>query len=184
MQRKVIVATLFGLIATAATVAADSLPDPEALRSKAQEKSSRLDGYRQLMNDPDPNVKIEAFKALYETQDPALRKIAFDIALTSADPVLRNMALKYKIFSMNQLMLNWDDGARTSSVAVDPKADLATGNFRIFSRTWQSARVIGDRVEFDGIDKCSGALEFDGDRRLVGELQCQGEQAPIYIVIR
>jgi len=184
MQPNPIVATLFGLILTAATVTAEPLPDPEALRAKAQENSSRLEGYRELMNDPDPNVKIEAFKALYETQDPALRKIAFDVALTSSDPVLRNMALKYKLFSMNQLMFNWDNGDRTSSVWVESPANLASGNFRVYASRYSSARVIGDRVEFDEVGTCSGALEFDGDRRLVGELLCDGQQEPAYIVIR
>lgn len=173
---------LFAILAVPPMPAAD-LPDPDALRTKASEQSKRLNKYRELMADPDPNIRISAFKALIETNDPALRKIAFDAALTSADPVLRNIGLKYKLFSMNKLMFNWRDGGRTTSAGMRDH-DYATGNFQVRASRTYSARVIGDRVEFDGVWNCSGALEFDGDRRVTGTLKCDEEQVPAYIVIR
>lgn len=153
---------------------------------QARERARQIDEIKQVLNDPDQNVRLAAFEAMMTSGDALMRELALDTGMASTDQVLRGMALKHAILSRDQLTITLG----THPAAPDPvkarcttylekngasyvlnidvdKADLNRGAFHLPGNSTRKGNVTGLVVTFD-YGYHTGELHLQDDNTLAG----------------
>lgn len=153
---------------------------------QARERARQLDEIKQVLNDPDQNVRLAAFEAMVDSGDPLMRELALDAGIASTDQVLRGLALKYAVLSLEQLNLSLilDPGApkevqeksrayleKTGSsfvLKIDTKSvDVARGYFHLPGNSNRTGNISGLVLTFD-YGYHTGELHLQDDNTLAG----------------
>lgn len=173
------------LVGVTGAAAAQALPSPDALRSAATENAGLLQQYREIMRDPDPNVRLSAFTQLAVVDDPVIRQMAYDEAFGSTDSMLRAMALRYSFFDRAQFTMRFPSSTDQPITVSIESRDHSTGDFRhrVGVGAPNIGRVQGFAVEML-LDRCDYAFLLNDEDMLVGESNCRGTIRPVMIDLR
>jgi hypothetical protein len=153
---------------------------------QAQERAAKIEEYRQLLNNPDQNVRVAGLDVMLKSDDPAMREIAFNIALASADDAMRAIALKNKFLYLKNL--NFQLSLGDSPTEIESKAigeyfgstfaielenyDANTGAFT-FQGSHGKGQVSGTGMDLqDTYRRCVGNFTLGDGPELVGKLNC------------
>lgn len=169
----------FGSSALAQTSAAQIV-------EQARERARQLDEIKQVLNDPDQNVRLAAFEAMVDSGDPLMRELALDAGISSTDQVLRGLALKYAVLSLEQLNLTLtldpaapkevQDKSRTYLektgagyvLKIDSKSvDIPRGYFQQPGNSNRNGNISGLVLTFDYAYH-TGELHLQDDNTLAG----------------
>jgi len=77
--------------------------DKSDLLAKIRANAGQYNEFKQLLNNPDQNIRIAAFDGMVNSGDSALRNIALDEALANTDSTLQALALKEIIMDLDVL---------------------------------------------------------------------------------
>jgi len=174
---------LIFLVASAEALAQANTAD---IIEQARARARQVEEIKQVLTDPDQNVRLAAFEGMVDSGDPLMREIALDTGLASTDRVLRGLALKHTILGLAQLSitLTVDDSApkpvQDKSVkylekngnnyilTFDPKgSDLNRGFFHPPGNLHWAGNVSGTVVTFN-YGKYTGELILQDDNTLAG----------------
>jgi hypothetical protein len=72
---------------------------------QARARARQIEEVKQVLNDPDQNVRLAAFEGMVSSDDPLMRELALDAGLASTDQVLRGVALKHAVMGLAQLSI-------------------------------------------------------------------------------
>lgn len=116
--------------------------DIDAIRQKAKQDAGQYAELRQLMRDPDQNIRLAAFEAMVDHGDPALYEIAVSMGLADADEVVRARAL-------------WEAISRRTTIVLhaDPDKTLAPEGQRTLKATYPEDLVFTIKAIAEGY-KC------------------------------
>jgi hypothetical protein len=176
-----------GLLALA--IAAEGWAQSAAeIVEQARARARQVEEIKQVLNDPDQNVRLAAFEAMVGSDDSLMRELALDAGLNSTDQVLRGLALRHAVLGLAQLTLTLtvDDSAPKSTqettrdyleksgstyvMAIDQKTkDLSTGAFNLPSYANHRGNVSGLVVTFN-YSNYIGELHLQDDNTLAGTL--------------
>ena len=171
-------------LAMAGQASAQALPSPEELRGEATEKSALLQQYREIMRDPDANVRLAAFTQLAAVDDPVVRQMAYDEAFGSTDRLLRSIALRYSFFDRNEVTLRFPSSTEQPVTVPLRDRDHTTGNFNYFvDGSRYNGRVQGLTVEMPRRG-CALLFRLNDEDMLMGEANCDGTIRPVMIDLR
>lgn len=179
-----------GLLALA--VAADGWAQSAAeIIEQARARARQVEEIKQVLNDPDQNVRLAAFEAMVGSDDSLMRELALDAGLNSTDEVLRGMALRHAVLSLAQLTVTLavdtaapkaiQDSSReflekngsSYVMAIDPKTrDLSTGAFNMPGNVNQRGNISGRVVTFK-YSYYTGELHLQEDNTLAGTVHYQ-----------
>ena len=179
-----------GLLALA--VAADGWAQSAAeIIEQARARARQVEEIKQVLNDPDQNVRLAAFEAMVGSDDSLMRELALDAGLNSTDEVLRGMALRQAVLGLAQLTITLavdtaapkaiQDSSReflekngnSYVMAIDPKTrDLSTGAFNMPGNVNQRGNVSGRVVTFK-YSYYTGELHLQEDNTLAGTVHYQ-----------
>jgi hypothetical protein len=182
--------TAVGLLALA--VAADGWAQSAAeIIEQARARARQVEEIKQVLNDPDQNVRLAAFEAMVGSDDSLMRELALDAGLNSTDEVLRGMALRQAVLGLAQLTITLavdtaapkaiQDSSReflekngnSYVMAIDPKTrDLSTGAFNMPGNVNQRGNVSGRVVTFK-YPYYTGELHLQEDNTLAGTVHYQ-----------
>jgi hypothetical protein len=175
-------------LALALVFSADALAQASAadIIEEARARARQVEELKQILNDPDQNVRLAAFEAMVASDDPLMRELALDAGLASTDQVLRGMALRHAVLSLKQLniTLSADESAPkpvqelstaylTKSgnnyvLVMDPKtSDVTRGTFNAPGNTSHTGNVSGLVVTFN-YQYYTGELHLQDDNTLGG----------------
>ena len=185
MDFRILLVTLSVFLSGISIAAAQSLPSPDALRAAANKDSALMEQYREILRDPDPNVRLSAFTQLARVDSPIYRHMAYDEAFASGDHTLRALALKYSLFDRSNIIIHYP-GTDSAPEKFDlTKFDLTNGDFVIRGSGYSwSARVQGLSVHISFRSECAADLTLDDDDVLTGVLNCQKKQQKAVIDLR
>lgn len=179
-----------GLVLCLATPMGDVFAQTTAAEiiEKARERARQVDEIKQVLNDPDQNVRLAAFEAMVGSDDPLMRELALDAGLSSTDQVLRGMALKHAVLNLAAIhvTLAVDESApkpvqervqaylqksgRTYQVEIDPKSvNPERGSFYGRGNPSHSGNVSGTVVTFS-YGYYTGELHLQDDNTLAGHV--------------
>jgi hypothetical protein len=155
------------------------------LIEKARARARQVEETKQVLGDPDQNVRLAAFEAMVGSDDLLLRELALDAGLASTDQLLRGLALRYTVLGLEQLNLTLAPDAsapkpvqervqaylektgRNFVLNIDPdRVDLPRGTFGAGSPS-NSGNVSGTVVTFD-YGYYTGELHLQDDNTLAG----------------
>lgn len=179
-----------GLLALA--IAADGWAQSAAeIIEQARARARQVEEIKQVLNDPDQNVRLAAFEAMVGSDDSLMRELALDAGLNSTDEVLRGLALRHAVLSLAQLTITLavdtaapkaiQDSSReflekngnSYVMAIDPKTrDLPTGAFSMPGNVNQRGNVSGRVVTFK-YPYYTGELHLQEDNTLAGTVHYQ-----------
>lgn len=173
-------------------VAADGWAQSAAeIIEQARARARQVEEIKQVLNDPDQNVRLAAFEAMVGSDDSLMRELALDAGLNSTDEVLRGMALRQAVLGLAQLTITLavdtaapkaiQDSSReflekngnSYVMAIDPKTrDLSTGAFNMPGNVNQRGNVSGRVVTFK-YPYYTGELHLQEDNTLAGTVHYQ-----------
>lgn len=158
---------------------------------QARARARQVEEIKQVLNDPDQNVRLAAFEAMVGSDDALMRELALDAGLNSTDQVLRGMALRHAVLGLAQLTISLavDESApkeiqessrefllKNGSVytmTIDEKSkDLSTGAFHAVGQPSHRGNVSGLVVTFK-YSYYSGELHLQDDNTLAGTMHYQ-----------
>lgn len=175
--------TLALSLAFAGSSLAQDLPSPESLLAGAGEQGALMNQYREILRNPDPDIRHSAFMKLAVVEDPLVRQMAYDEAFSAADATMRMLALRYSLFD------------RANIVVSFPGSDLPPRSYRLLERNFSNGeflaqsgarspgRVQGLQVVME-YNQCILELVLNDDDILAGEQKCPDEKLPIEINLR
>ena len=179
-----------GLLALA--VATDGWAQSAAeIIEQARARARQVEEIKQVLNDPDQNVRLAAFEAMVGSDDSLMRELALDAGLNSTDQVLRGMALRHAVLGLAQLTITLavdtaapkviQDSSRaflekngsSYTMTIDAKGkDLATGAFHAVSQPSHRGNISGQVVTFN-YSYYTGELHLQDDNTLAGVVHYQ-----------
>lgn len=89
----------------AAVIMADvavSQPSAEELMAQAKERAARIAEYRDILNNPDQNVRLAALDIMLQSDDPVMREVAYKQGFISADDTMRAVALRNRLNDLRE----------------------------------------------------------------------------------
>lgn len=179
-----------GLLAMA--VAAEGWAQSAAeIIEQARARARQVEEIKQVLNDPDQNVRLAAFEAMVGSDDSLMRELALDAGINSTDQVLRGLALRHAVLGLSQLTITLavDDSAskpiqestreflakngNSYVMGIDQKTkDLSTGAFNLPASSSYRGNVSGQVVTFREAYH-TGELHLQEDNTLAGTLYYQ-----------
>lgn len=173
-------------------VAADAWAQSTAeIIEQARARARQVEEIKQVLNDPDQNVRLAAFEAMVGSDDSLMRELALDAGMNSTDQVLRGMALRHAVLGLSQLTFTLavdssapkviQDSSReflekngnSYVMAMDPKTkDLLTGEFSLPGNPNHRGNVSGQVVTFK-YPYYTGELHLQDDNTLAGTVRYQ-----------
>lgn len=175
-------------ILTTLCIEAMAQPSAADIVEQARERARQLDEIKQVLNDPDQNVRLAAFEAMVSTGDPLMRELALDAGLASTDQVLRGLAFKHAVLGLSQLniTLTLDPAAPKESqekvqaylqktganwqLEIDPKTvDLGRGYFQLPGNATRNGNISGLVLTFN-YGYHTGELYLQDDNTLGGSV--------------
>lgn len=182
---RLVAVVLLSHLAVGAAAAGPSLPSPESLRSAAVKTAGLIEQYRQILRDPDANVRLAAFTQLARVDDPVIRQIAYEEGFASSDKLLRAMALKFSLFDRKALILESPDSDAPPATFAMREEDLTTGDFSYTAAaSLLNGRVQGLSVHLGLFGGCTADLNLNDEDKLLGEQRCPKEKKPVQIDLR
>ena len=171
------------------TASAADLPDPAQLRERISARASVMAEYRNMMNNPDPNIAAAAFTELVNSGDAAAKAIAFEEAISSTDNALRFLGLRLQFLDNDVAMIEAGENHDIIfHVKIEDK-NTSTGDFTSrYIGDRKISKIIGEQLEISA-HYCHAVLRFDGDKYFVGVMtvseRCgQQEEATIPARVR
>ncbi|MFX3658242.1 MAG: hypothetical protein ACN6I7_03710 [bacterium] len=153
---------------------------------QARARARQIEEVKQVLNDPDQNVRLAAFEAMVGSSDALMRELALDAGLASTDQVLRGLALKHVVLGLEQLTITLttdtaapgpsQERARAYLEKTGPslqleidtkKTDFGRGMFHQPGNTSRSGNVSGLVVTFN-YGYHTGELHLQDDNTLAG----------------
>ena len=176
----------------ALSLAADAWAQSTAeIIEQARARARQVEEIKQVLNDPDQNVRLAAFEAMVGSDDSLMRELALDAGMNSTDQVLRGMALRQAVLGLSQLAITLtvdntapkaiQDSSReflekngnSYVMAIDPKTrDLSTGAFSQPGNTQSRGNISGLVVTFK-YTYYTGELYLQEDNTLAGTVHYQ-----------
>jgi hypothetical protein len=98
----------FGVSAVLATTAMAQTLSPADILGQVEQKTQVTDGYRDLLNDPDPSRSMAAMEVMLESGDTKLQRMALEYGLYSPNPQVRYIALASFFESQPVLRMQMD----------------------------------------------------------------------------
>lgn len=155
---------------------------------QARARARQVEEIKQVLNDPDQNVRLAAFEAMVGSDDPLMRELALDAGLNSTDQVLRGMALRHAVLGLAQLTISLEvdesapkeiqessrafllkNGSSYAMTIDDKGKDLGTGAFHAAGQASHRGNVSGQVVTFK-YSYHSGELHLQDDNTLAGKV--------------
>ena len=184
---RLLIVLLGSLLASSfSSVAFSEQLSPEDIIKQAQERASQISKYRELLSNPDQNVRVAALDVMLKSDDPAMREIAFNIAFVSADSAMRGIALRNKFLYLKTLTFSLElkeNASKSEQIEIENKFanayvvkikqyDSNTGI--IESRNiYFTGQVSGTGMSFNNNqDYCSADMVLNDEVELVGTLNC------------
>lgn len=161
-----------------------SQPSADEIIAQAQQRAGKIDEYRQLLNNPDQNVRLAGLDILLKSDDPAMREIAFSLGFASLDDTMRAITLKNRFSDLKVLNFQMslrDKPTETEKSAIVEKFggvyavklksyDVNTG-WLVFSGG--EGQVVGTGLDFQR-DRCRGSFLLGEGAVLEGVINCKG----------
>lgn len=94
---------------------------PEDLKKQIDARSSSLNGFQELLDDPDPRRSLAAVEGMLASGDSNLERMALEFALTNPDATIRATALAFHLSKLPSIAVEFD----ASAVAEDQAENLA-----------------------------------------------------------
>jgi hypothetical protein len=94
---------------------------PEDLKKQIDARSSSLNGFQELLDDPDPRRSLAAVEGMLASGDENLERLALEFALTNPDATIRATALAFHLSKLPAIAVDFD----ASAVADDQATNLA-----------------------------------------------------------
>ena len=185
MDFRILLVALTVFSSSLSVATAQSLPSPDDLRAAAGKDSELMEQYRDILRDPDPNVRLSAFTKLARVESPIYRHMAYDEAFASGDHTLRALALKYSLFDRSDIIIHYP-GSEIAPEKFDlKKFNLTNGDFEVYrgGYTW-SGRVQGLSVHISFRSECAVDFTLNDDDVLTGLLKCNKKQQKAVIDLR
>lgn len=164
--------------------------DPEALRTKILERSSRIDDYKALLNDANPTVRLTAFDEMVGSGDPAMREAAIEIGLNSADAPMRALAFREMVAGAKTMALNLSKPSEATKPSANfvlrnpvipihiESIDRVTGETKVkWGRYVGTGQLTGLRLTF-AVKNCTIQLDLTDENLMRGSTTC-GNTQPI-----
>lgn len=172
-------------------------PDPRALmlaqassspEARIREAAGRLAGYRKLLEDPDPNIRLAALGEMMSSPDVAARELAFKLGFASADSVMRSLALRQRLLNAKFIVLEIerDDGMSQqqweksiapyggSKISIPSfSLDPVTGEMKCGSS--QIGRLSGEEMDFRTSGGAIGKMRLGPNATMTGRLSLNAE---------
>ncbi len=167
----------------AGSTLAQDLPSPESLLSGAEEQGTLMSQYRDILRNPDADIRHSAFMKLAVVEDPLVRQMAYDEAFSAADASMRMLALRFSLFDRENIVVEF------------PGTDLPPKSYRLLERNYSNGeflaqsgprslgRVQGLQVVIQ-YNLCVLELVLNDDDALIGEQICADEKLPIKVNLR
>ncbi len=179
---------LFGLLLTILSTSVDSSAQttPEDILKQAQERANQISKYRELLSNPDQNVRVAALDVMLKSDDPAMREIAFNIAFVSADSAMRGIALRNKFIYLQTLTFSLELRENASELEKTIIKDKFAYTYNLelkkydpnsgiieFRNSNIKGQVSGTGMSFNNrSDHCNADMVLDDGAELVGTLNC------------
>lgn len=94
---------------------------PEDLKKQIDARSGSLNGFQELLDDPDPRRSLAAVEGMLASGDSNLERMALEFALTNPDATIRATALTFHLAKLPAIAVEFDAAA----VADDQAENLA-----------------------------------------------------------
>lgn len=94
---------------------------PEDLKKQIDARSSSLNGFQELLDDPDPRRSLAAVEGMLASGDENLERMALEFALTNPEATIRATALAFHLSKLPAIAVDFD----ASAVADDQAENLA-----------------------------------------------------------
>lgn len=94
---------------------------PEDLKKQIDARSGSLNGFQELLDDPDPRRSLAAVEGMLASGDENLERMALEFALTNPDATIRATALTFHLSKLPAIAVEFD----ASAVADDQAENLA-----------------------------------------------------------
>jgi hypothetical protein len=147
----------------------------------ARAKSRDLEEVKQVLNGPEPNMRLATFEAMVDSGDDTMRELALDAGLTSTDAVMQALALKTVIMAQKFMTLSLEiDTSQAKEMQERSQAyldkngsiytvkitatDPATGTFKM---TQYQGQVSGTTVTFE-VSYDKGTLFLEDETTMKG----------------
>ena len=95
---------------------------PEDLKKQIDARSGSLNGFQELLDDPDPRRSLAAVEGMLASGDSNLERMALEFALTNPDATIRATALAFHLSKLPAIAVEFD----ASTIADDQAEYLAT----------------------------------------------------------
>lgn len=93
---------------------------PEDLKKQIDARSGSLNGFQELLDDPDPRRSLAAVEGMLASGDSNLERMALEFALTNPDATIRATALAFHLSKLPAIAVEFD----ASTVADDQAENL------------------------------------------------------------
>lgn len=167
----------------ATSLPAQDLPSPESLLAGADEQGALMNQYRDILRNPDPDIRHSAFTKLAVVEDPLVRQMAFDEGFSAADATMRMLALRYSLFDRERIVVEFPGTDLPPQSYRLIERDYSNGDFVAQSGATRPGRVQGLQVVIE-YNQCILELVLNDDDALVGEQVCPDQRLPIEINLR
>lgn len=171
------------LSALSAPAPAQTLPSPESLLAGASEQGALMDKYREILRNPDADIRHSAFIQLAVVEDPLIRQMAYDEAFSASDATLRALALRYSLFDRESIIVQYPGSELPPDAYRLVERNYSTGEFVARSGNTRPGRVQGLQVMIE-YNRCMLELALNDDDMLVGEQICAEQRIPIQVDLR
>lgn len=186
----------------ASVVAADSGTD-RSLANRITQRAEALKQYRDLLANPDQNIRLAALDEMTKSDSPTVRELAYKIGFSSPDETMRSLAL-YSIFSrrLSEVIVhvtNMDAVPESFAKTFGSRLALGIRNFDhakgqfVVATPWPGSRggqVSGLSVVFTKGNRyeenpgCNLNLHLEDGAILKGEMLCGGFSGPVQVTIK
>lgn len=170
-------------LSLAGSALAQDLPSPESLLAGAGEQGALMKQYRDILRNPDADIRHSAFMKLAVVEDPLIRQMAYDEAFSAADATMRLLALRYSLFDRENIVVSFPGTDLPPRAYRILNKDYSNGEFLAQSGPRAAGRVQGMKVMMQ-YNACALELTLNDEDRLVGEQICSDQKLPIEIDLR
>ena len=170
-------------LALSAPTTAQDLPSPESLLAGASEQGALMNKYREILRNPDADIRHSAFIQLAVVDDPLIRQMAYDEAFSASDATRRALALRYSLFDRESIVVQFPGTGQPPDAYRLVERNYSTGEFVARSGNTRPGRVQGLQVMIE-YNRCMLDLNLNDDDMLVGEQICAEQRIPIQVDLR
>lgn len=185
LRRAPVLCLLASLLASGPSVGQSSADE---LLARAQERAAKIAEYREVLNNPDQNVRLAALDIMLQSDDPVMREVAYNQGFISADDTMRAVTLRNRLSDLSeftfQLSLT-DNPTEVEKQAITAEFqgiygvriqeyELDTGKVIQFNgRSQNTGQVSGTSLVLNfGVKHCRGDFTLGDGPVLEGTITC------------